>query len=131
MKQLFMIGAFLLLGMLSCTKEEAVIALTQEEEAKELQVLRSEIETKAQSISCTDAGDWTFTMIGEKACGGPTNYIAYSTQLDTVAFFASINKYTEAENVFNKKWGVFSDCSLEIAPKSVSCKEGKPVFIYE
>ncbi len=106
-------------------------ALTeQEREHQHLLNLFNEIETLANSISCTDKNDWTYTAYGSKACGGPKGYIAYSKKINTVDFLTKINNYTKAEKLYNTKWGIVSDCSLAPQPKTIVCENGTPLLKY-
>lgn len=99
-------------------------------EAKQLAELYAEIEKLAEGKPCTDASEWSFTPIGSKPCGGPSGYIAYSTQIDTEHFFNRVALYDMLQKKFNEKWGVSSDCAVVPAPTGVQCVEGKPQFIY-
>lgn len=63
MKKLNLIGIIFLLGLLfSCNKDEELThnGLTQDQEAKNLNELFSEIESLSASKNC-DAPSWTFT----------------------------------------------------------------------
>ncbi|MGJ5641311.1 hypothetical protein [Formosa sp. S-31] len=103
---------------------------TQEQDAQQLHRMFSDIETLANSLSCTDASNWTFTAFGSKACGGPEGYIAYSTEIDTRLFLEKIKAYNKAREAFNIKWNIFSDCSIPAQPSGVSCVNGEPVLEY-
>ena len=93
-------------------------------------VLFNEISTIAYSVSCTDSSNWNFTAYGAKACGGPQGYIAYSNEIDVTAFLEKIAIYTQAEKEYNFNYGVVSDCSVPIEPKSVTCSNGYPILNY-
>jgi len=115
---------FLIIICISCSDDE----LTQEQEAENLLQLFSEIEDLASSVDCTDSSEWTFTGYGSKACGGPINFIAYSKNIDTVLFLEKIEAYRSEQQNFNQKWSIMSDCSVPIAPNSVRCENGNPIF---
>ena len=113
--------------IISLTKDELVVKreLTEQEiEHRNLMDLFSEIQNLSLSVSCTDATNWLFVAYGEKACGGPQGYIAYSKNIDTVLFLDKVESYTQAEKDFNQKWAVVSDCSYVTAPDYVGCKNG-------
>lgn len=118
----------LLLGIcLSCDNDNE---LTQEQEAENLSQLFAEIESLASMQDCTDPSIWNFTSYGHKACGGPVGFIAYSTTIDTVLFLEKIETHRAAQQDFNIKWGIFSDCSIPVQPSGLVCENGKPVFEY-
>ena len=102
----------------------------QEKDHRDLMDLFNEISELANSVPCTDASDWSFTAYGSKACGGPQGYIAYSNQIDTVAFLEKVEAYRIAEHEYNIKWSIYSTCDLAQKPTTVECQNGYPVLIY-
>lgn len=118
---------FLLVLCFSCSDDDG---LTQKQEADNLEQMFSEIESMAFSVDCNDSSEWTFTSYGDKACGGPVDYIAYSTNIDTALFLQKIEEHRIAQQKFNKKWGIISDCSLIVEPSGVICEDRNPVFEY-
>jgi len=119
---------------ISCIDDKAVLNYNQdttiEYDLAILDTLLAEIKEIAESVECQNANEWKFTAIGSKACGGPTGYIAYSEKIDETEFLELVDAYTKAMNDFNIKWGIFSTCDVEPAPKSVSCVDGKAVLNY-
>lgn len=89
-----------------------------------------EIVALSTSYTCSNENDWKYTAIGSKACGGPTGYIAYSKKLDRHAFLAKVDFYTHQQDLYNKKWGIVSDCTIPPEPKGVTCEENKAVLEY-
>ncbi len=104
--------------------------LTQAEERANLDALLVDILEMASSIPCTNAADWTYTDYGDKACGGPVGFIAYPTNINTALFLAKVAEHRSAQEAFNEKWEVFSDCSLPRVPTAIRCENGVPVFEY-
>lgn len=128
MKKIKLIWILVLVGIcFSCVNDDE---MSQEQEAQNLNRMFSEIESLALSESCNDSSNWTFTSIGSKACGGPVGYIAYSLNIDTELFLDKINEHKIAQQEFNKKWGIMSDCSLPSEPYRVECENGKAVLKY-
>lgn len=128
MKKLKFIGIFIITGLcFSCNKGDE---MTQEQETQNLNQMFSEIEILASSENCDDSSDWTFINYGSKACGGPIGFIAYSINIDTELFLKKIEEHTVAQQGFNEKWGIISDCSVPSQPNEVICKNGSPVLEY-
>ncbi|TXD84516.1 hypothetical protein ESY86_05510 [Subsaximicrobium wynnwilliamsii] len=130
MKNLKFIGIFLLFGIcFSCSDNDE---LTQEQEEQNLIQMFSEIESSARSVNCNDSSEWDFTSYGSKNCGGfgPVGFIAYSINIDTQLFLEKIEKHKRAQQRFNEKWEIISDCSLASTPISIICEDGSPVFAY-
>ena len=128
MKKLNFIGIALLIGIcFSCNNDDA---LTQEQQAQNLDQMFSEIEILATSENCDDSAEWTFTSYGSKACGGPLGFIAYPINIGTELFLKKIEEYTTAQQEFNQKWGIVSDCYVPSQPSEIICENGSPVFEY-
>jgi hypothetical protein len=121
---------FLLFIAKSCDDNQDNQNLTQQQESEILSQLFSEIEAMASSEECINASDWTFTAYGSKACGGPMGFIAYSTNIDTTTFLEKIEEHEIAQQAFNEKWAIVSDCSIPAEPSDVICENGNPVFVY-
>ena len=111
----------------ACSNNEET---SRTEEAEMLQEMLTEIEDLASSENCEDASEWTFTAYGSKACGGPVGYIAYSTNIDTESFLEQVEEHKIAQQEFNEKWGINSDCSVPQEPNDVICENGEAVFVY-
>lgn len=102
----------------------------QEIEYQALMELFNEFASLAYGTSCTNANNWNFTAYGSKACGGPQGYIAYSNDIDTSLFLEKVTAYTEAENQYNIKWGIVSDCAITPTPTGIICENGVPILQY-
>ena len=132
MKKLKLIGVILLIGICFSCKDDGAVAddLTQEQEATSLSEMFVEIESLASSVSCSDSSEWAFVSYGSKACGGPVGYIAYSSTIDTVLFLEKVEVHRIAEEDYNMKWGIASDCSAPSQPNGIRCENDNPVFEY-
>lgn len=121
-----------ILGLVSCTKNlgtpeppKLVVDLD------DLEAMYKQILALSESKSCIDSAKWSFTEIGDKPCGGPAGYIAYSTQIDTMDFLDKVEAYTAAHRKYNMENGIVSDCSIEQKPEGVRCNEEKPILVYD
>lgn len=110
--------------------EERDLNHSKEEDLLEMANLRTEIDKLSEQFACENSADWKFTAIGEKACGGPTGYVAYSTKIDEAMFLKKVALYAQKQKAFNVKWGVASDCMFMTPPKSIDCVGGKPKLVY-
>ncbi|MFC6266149.1 hypothetical protein [Flavobacterium panici] len=98
-------------------------------EEQDLEKLYNEI-IALSDINKPCTGDWDFTAIGSKACGGPEKYIPYSLKINTTDFLAKVNYYSIMQESFNHKWKVISFCDIPNRPKSVECVNGKATLMY-
>ena len=83
------------------------------------------------TMTCTNAQEWSFKGIGVKPCGGVASYIPYATNINLTAFETKIKAYNNAVEIFNKNSGANSHCDITPVPKSVACVEGKQTLIYQ
>jgi hypothetical protein len=113
----------------SCNNDDSP---SQESDDQNLSTMHTEISTASMvnTTPCTKPEEWAFTAIGSKACGGPTDFIAYSLKIDVPKFLKKVEDYTKAQEEYNKKWGVFSTCEMILPPSEVDCVNGKPTLIY-
>lgn len=127
MKNIILISLITGICFSSCDDEQ----LTKDQEFEHLQQLIAEIKLIASSVACDDPSLWKFASYGNKACGGPSGFIAYSTQVDTVLFLQKVKEYGIQQQNYNERWSIVSDCSTPAQPENVSCENGKPIFTYE
>lgn len=119
----------------SCSKEDDHLEIaksSKEDDKQELVNLYIKIQNLSESVPCTDNSMWRFVPIGTAICGGPANYIAYATSIDTEMFLGLVEQYTKLQQAYQGKWqaDVFGPCVFLTAPKSVECKDEKPVLNY-
>lgn len=98
-------------------------------QVEEIEDLYNEIIKLSESVTCTNSADWKITPMGNKACGGPAQYIAFHQSIET-EFLDLASQYSKLQAEYNKKNNSVSDCSLIVAPRSVICEGGKAVLIY-
>jgi hypothetical protein len=103
---------------------------TLEEDEARLSKMLAEIIALAESKECSNPKDWAVSAYGAKACGGPIGYIAYSKKINKEEFLEKVKAYTKAQDEFNRKWEVISDCMLALEPSGVKCVGGKPELVY-
>ncbi|WP_312769648.1 hypothetical protein [Epilithonimonas sp.] len=111
-------------------KESAENGNLTQQEAQEMENLKSEILTMAKSEKCVNSADWKSVGLGVKACGGPVFYIAFSSKIDEAKFLEKVNLYNQKSTEYNKKYNLVSDCMLILPPEKIECENGNPVFKY-
>lgn len=123
MKKRLLLSLFPFL-ILACNDSEE----TREEDMLRLQQLRTELIELAESATCENSSEWDFIGIGAKACGGPSEYIAYPKSISI--FLDRATSYTEQSDAFNRKWDIISDCAIAPAPSGVVCEGGKAELLF-
>lgn len=86
----------------------------------DLPELRAEVMRLIGDGACADVGQCRAIAFGAKPCGGPWQYLAYSTAItDSTALAAAVGRYNAKEAAINRAEGRVSDCSLVSPPKLV------------
>jgi hypothetical protein len=120
---------FLLIPVLvSCSLDDS--SNRQQDEFEQLQITRSSIEQVAKSIPCADDNQCKAVAFGSKPCGGPWTYLAYNDGIDEEAFLEMVANFNAAEDAYNLKWGIVSDCMVVGPPTSVECIDGVCTTVY-
>lgn len=91
---------------------------TEQETQQHLQHMRSDIIERIGQARCKNIEDCRFTGLGAKPCGGPWEYLVYSsveTNADTL--ITQVRRYNQVEHSINKRFGRVSDCSIPAEPK--------------
>jgi len=101
--------------------------LPGQEDIDKLNKLFNELKQFSESIPCEDEKKWRLAPIGQKPCGGPARYIAYSSTMDTLAFMKKVDQYTSESIKYNQKWKPASNCAV-VNPPKLRCENGRPVL---
>lgn len=102
--------------------------LNQQADQQQLSVLIKEIDSMAQRETCDGSANFAYTAIGAKPCGGPSSYIAYPKKIEA-EILPKVQKFTEMQSAFNKKYKLMSDCSIVAEPTEIKCQDGKAVLV--
>jgi len=117
---------FLFIGsVLGCEQAENA----QEISAKHLEKQLAEIRSIINADTCSESGECRILAYGSKACGGPQGYLLFSSNLDVEALTRMVEDYNKAEDDYNKKYNVISDCMLALPPNKLACENGKCVQV--
>jgi hypothetical protein len=96
---------------------------------EELITTQAEIIRLAESVPCTNASEWKFTPMGNKACGGPARYLAYHQSVER-ELLDLVEQFTTAQKAYNERNNVLSDCLLVGPPRTIQCEANKAVLVY-
>ena len=110
--------------------DEEKTTSTQEDDKKELLVLKTEIETLASSSVCSESALCKYIGLGSKPCGGPWGYLIYSTSINTEKLEDLVENYNQVEAEFNSKWGIASDCAIANPPSNIKCENNTCIAEY-
>ena len=122
------LGAYVLI---SCSKIDEFCLdknTTLEESLVRLGDIQSDIEGMVADKSCNGAGDCKVLAYGKKACGGPSTYVIYGSNVDEALLEKKSNEYTALQDEVNRRFGLISDCSIMAVPE-VTCVDGKCIIV--
>ena len=103
---------FMLLILVSCNAQN-----NQEDDFAKLADMKQTILIVAGAASANDSTDCRYVGLGAKPCGGPWEYLVYSTvDTDTLLLLELVEKYNRFEDELNRKYGGASDCSITPPP---------------
>lgn len=87
--------------------------------------LRQSITAQVGEARCSSDAVCRTIALGAKPCGGPWQYLVYSTSAtDSARLAGEVVRYNEEEQRLNRAEGRISDCSLVAQPR-VSCASGR------
>lgn len=91
---------------------------------EQLQTKKQEIVTYINSFSCSEAVGCSSIAFGEKACGGPKEYLLFSNAVNMSQIQQMVSSYNELEKQYNIQINAISDCMFLQPPTSVGCVNG-------
>src|SRR5262245_12988617 len=79
--------------------------------------LEREAREIAKADGCSSTGECRSAAVGERACGGPRDYVVYCARTtDTTALFRKLAELRQAEIDYNRKNNVASTCEFRSPP---------------
>jgi hypothetical protein len=79
--------------------------------------LEREARAIARADGCADVGQCLTAAVGERACGGPRDYIVYCARTtDTAALHRKLAELRQAEIDLNQRTGAVSTCEFREPP---------------
>lgn len=119
---LFSLVLALLCMNFTCSDDkQPVNANPSEELIKKKQVILDYI----AGFSCNETVGCQFLAFGEKACGGPKEYLVFPANVDLNFLTAKVTEYNALEKQFNIDNNIFSDCMYLSPPTNLGCVDGK------
>ena len=89
--------------------------------------LKSDVLLLVGEAGCSEIGECRSLPFGAKPCGGPWEYLTYSTtDTDTLKIKEKVEEHNEWNRVLNSRYGYISDCSIPEEPQLL-CLNGKCV----
>jgi hypothetical protein len=91
----------------------------QESATARIARLEKEARALARTEGCTSADQCRSAPVGERACGGPRDYIVYCARTtDSAALYRKLGELKQAEIENNKTTGAMSTCEFRMPPRT-------------
>jgi len=92
-----------------------------------LAAMKTDVLLLVAEAGCSAIGECRSLPLGAKPCGGPWEYLIYSTtDTDTLKIEEKVNEHNEWNRVLNSRYGYISDCGIVGEPQLL-CSKGKCV----
>jgi hypothetical protein len=121
------IAVLLVSGAQCPQKDPPPPASVTENDQERIARLEREARALAKTDGCSSADQCRAAPVGERACGGPRDYVVYCARTtDSAGLYRKLAELRQAEIEYNKKTGAMSTCEFrtppELALQGGSCK---------
>lgn len=126
--KIILLSLLVLTTAMQCNEDNNPI--TCEQTLQSLQNYKTTIEALAAASICSDQFECRYVAFGSKPCGGPWEYLVYSTSIDTTELVALVSDYNDQEERYNLNCGAVSDCLAVQPPTSFDCVNERCIPLY-
>lgn len=92
-----------------------------------LEAKKAEVMTLINNASCN--GTCNYIAFGSKPCGGPKEYLLFSSAVNLAQLEDLVAEYNEMEHQFNIQTNAISDCAVVLPPNTIACVDGSCMII--
>jgi len=130
LKLLFALLSFCFLFTATTCDEDDAFTQTCDERLESLSDLSFAIEELVNASICDSAFECRYIAFGSKPCGGPWEYLIYTTSIDTLELENLVQDYNTIQNEYNLNCDAISDCMAVTPPSSFECIDNtcNPIF---
>ena len=112
-------AAWIAVSLLACGDSDSVVGnrRTKARDRALLAEMEREIDALVGDAAGASIADCRYAGVGSKPCGGPWEFVIYSTSsTDSTALAERLTEYNAFEAEMNKRYGYISNCSLPNLP---------------
>ncbi len=91
---------------------------------EQLLTKKLEITNYINGFSCSEQVGCSSIAFGEKACGGPKEYLLFSNAANLPQLQQMVTDYNNLEKQYNNQINAISDCMFLQPPTTVGCVNG-------
>ena len=90
---------------------------TKESDWAAIQQLEAQARSLAKTDGCSTSSDCATGAVGQKACGGPRDFLVYCRKTtDVNALNKKLDEIVKAETAYNRKYDLVSTCEMRAPP---------------
>lgn len=119
---------FMLITAMQCDEDDSPAPCQQT--LQTLTEYKASIQSLAATSVCNDNFECRYIAFGSKPCGGPWEFLVYSTSIDTLQLMTFVTDYNQLEANYNLICNAVSDCSTPQPPTSFSCENNLCIPIF-
>ncbi len=133
MKSPFLISLFvsqlIFIASFGCSNDDD--SLSCEERETILNEQRNYIRALAEASICSEDFECRYIAFGNKPCGGPWEYLIYTTSIDTLELTNLVTDFNNIEKTFNQNGcGGMSTCDVPQPPIGFNCVDNTCIPIF-
>ena len=123
------ISQMLFLAAFSCSDDDKPVSCADQKLFIAEQ--REQIRAFAETSICSDDFECRFIAFGSKPCGGPWEFLIYTTSIDTLELTNWVADFNTLETSFNQEGcGGMSTCDIPSPPIGFDCVDNICIPIY-
>lgn len=115
-----LMSLFMLTTAMQCDEDDSPVNCGQTVQV--LAEYKASIQSLAAESVCNDDFECRFIAFGSKPCGGPWEFLIYSTSIDTFQLMTFVADYNQLEANYNLLCNAVSDCSTPQPPTGFGCE---------
>ncbi len=92
--------------------------------------LKIEILDLMDTSVCGEEYECRYIGVGSKPCGGPWEFLFYTTSIDTLELQSLVAAYNALEADYNENCDAVSNCSTPVPPVDFTCENNQCIPIY-
>ena len=119
---------FILFTAMQCDDDD--VSVSCQNSLVNLLVLKANIESLANASVCGEEFECRYIAFGSKPCGGPWEYLIYTTSIDTDELTTLVEEYNQLEANYNVNCDAVSDCMAAIPATGFECVYNQCVPIF-
>jgi hypothetical protein len=125
-----LMSLFLLTTAMQCDDDE-FYPTNCDEQIQNLLLLKTNIAAIANASICNEEFECRYIAFGSKPCGGPWEFLIYTTSIDTLTLTSLVEAYNQLESEYNINCNAISDCSAPQPPTGFECENNQciPIFL--